>query len=88
MSEIATTEYYDFEKVKPNKPGKYLWVENNWRAVNLKGEPIYRFNINIFYWTGNNWVDSRGHGIISPDQWGNIPKPKKALKIATESVNF
>ena len=70
-------DWKSFKDEKPQKDGRYLWAENNWDAVNTKGDHLLRKRVCEAHWKGERFY--RGtHTLINPDHWAEITYPEDA----------
>ena len=68
-------QFFDYKETPPSKPGRYLWVENNWNATNIDGEPVHHLSVRIARYADGRWDGDECRGLIDPDQWAEVPLP-------------
>lgn len=85
-----SVEWFDYPSKTPPAKGEYLIANNNWKAKNLKGDPVLSFSVSIGFFNGMGyWLGCDGHLRIEPDQWAFIPEPEKAPRPKEEGpINY
>ncbi len=71
---MTDTIFFEFSTKRPSAPGVYIWALNNWRTVDIKGNPVHTYSCHSAKWDGEGFKDG-GHSIINPDQWAYLPAP-------------